>query len=134
MFVVMLVTMTETAVDILAIGQIIDKPAGQQTVTNHLRADMLSTAFASIFNGFLVNALAQNVGLVAIIGLKSLLRSAVMAQFGTMAPARIRTRSKTDFSGNANLDIVGVSLGIEILPIAVSDFYNRFSEWFQVIF
>ena len=49
-------------------------------------------------------------------------------------PPRIRTRSKTDFSGNANLDIVGVSLGIEILPITVSDFYNRFSEWFQVIF
>ena len=68
MFVVMLVIMTETAVDILAIGQIIDKPAGKQTVTNHLRADMLSTAFASIFNGFLVNALS------AIIGLKSLLR------------------------------------------------------------
>jgi NCS2 family nucleobase:cation symporter-2 len=131
MFVVMLVTMTETAVDILAIGQIIDKPAGQQTVTNHLRADMLSTPFASIFNGFLVNAIAQNVGLVAIIGLKSLLRSAVMAQFGTMAVARIRTRSKTDFSGN---DIVAVSLGIEILPITVSDFYNRFSEWFQIIF
>ena len=45
MVVVMLVIMTETTADILAIGQVIDKPADRQTVTNGLRADMLSTAF-----------------------------------------------------------------------------------------
>mgnify|MGYP001154658338 CR=1 FL=1 len=33
MFVVMLVIMTETTADILAIGQVIDKPADRQTVT-----------------------------------------------------------------------------------------------------
>ena len=69
MFIVMLVIMTETTADILAIGQVIDKPADRQTVTNGLRADMLSTAFASVFNGFSVSAFAQNVGLVAITGI-----------------------------------------------------------------
>ena len=71
MFVVMLVIMTETTADILAIGQVIDKPADRQTVTNGLRADMLATTFASVFNGFSVSAFAQNVGLVAITGIKS---------------------------------------------------------------
>ena len=63
MFIVMLVIMTETTADILAIGQVIDKPADRQTVTNGLRADMLSTAVASIFNGFSVSALRRTSGL-----------------------------------------------------------------------
>ena len=71
MFVVMLVTMVETTADILAIGKIIDKPASRQQVTNGLRADMLSSSVSAVFNGFTVSAFAQNVGLVAITGIKS---------------------------------------------------------------
>ena len=164
MFIVMLVIMTETTADILAIGQVIDKPADRQTVTNGLRADMLSTAVASIFNGFSVSAFAQNVGLVAITGIKSrfvvavgggilvflglfpilgalvalvplpVLGGAGLALFGTVAASGIRTLSKVDFSGNANLVIVAFSLGMGIIPIAVPTFYDKFPEWFQVIF
>nr|MBA3528946.1 purine permease [Propionibacteriaceae bacterium] len=164
MFIVMLVIMTETTADILAIGQIIDKPADRQTVTNGLRADMLSTAFASVFNGFSVSAFAQNVGLVAITGIKSrwvvavggwilvflglfpilgafvalvplpVLGGAGLALFGTVAASGIRTLSKVDFSGNANLVIVAFSLGMGLIPIAVPTFYDKFPEWFQVIF
>ena len=71
MFVVMLVTMVETTADILAIGKIIDQPASRQQVTNGLRADMLSSSVSAVFNGFTVSAFAQNVGLVAITGIKS---------------------------------------------------------------
>jgi len=71
MVVVMLVIMTETTADILAVGEIIDRRADRETVTNGLRADMLSTSIASIFNGFSISAFAQNVGLVAITGIKS---------------------------------------------------------------
>ena len=164
MFIVMLVIMTETTADILAIGQIVDRPADRQTVTNGLRADMLSTAFASVFNGFSVSAFAQNVGLVAITGIKSrfvvavgggilvflglfpvlgalvalvplpVLGGAGLALFGTVAASGIRTLSKVDFAGNANLVIVALSLGMGIIPIAVPTFYDKFPEWFQVIF
>jgi xanthine permease len=164
MFVVMLVIMTETTADILAIGQVIDKPADRQTVTNGLRADMLSTSLASVFNGFSVSAFAQNVGLVAITGIKSrfvvavgggilvflglfpvlgalvalvplpVLGGAGLALFGTVAASGIRTLSKVDFSGNANLVIVAFSLAAGIIPIAVPTFYDKFPEWFQVIF
>ena len=71
MFVVMLVTMVETTADILAIGKIIDQPASRKQVTNGLRADMLSSSVSAVFNGFTVSAFAQNVGLVAITGIKS---------------------------------------------------------------
>jgi xanthine/uracil permease len=164
MFIVMLVIMTETTADILAIGEVIDKHADRQTVTNGLRADMFSTAFASVFNGFSVSAFAQNVGLVAITGIKSrfvvavgggilvflglfpilgalvalvplpVLGGAGLALFGTVAASGIRTLSKVDFAGNANLVIVAFSLAMGIIPIAVPTFYDKFPEWFQVIF
>lgn len=164
MFVVMLVIMTETTADILAIGEVIDKPADRQQVTNGLRADTLATAFAAIFNGFSVSAFAQNVGLVAITGIKSrfvvavsggilvvlglfpvvgalvalvplpVLGGAGLALFGTVAASGIRTLSKVDFSGNANLVIVAFSLGMGIIPIAVPNFYDKFPNWFTVIF
>jgi uric acid transporter len=164
MFIVMLVIMTETTADILAIGEVIDKPADRETVTNGLRADMGATAFASIFNGFSVSAFAQNVGLVAITGIKSrfvvacggvilvllglfpvlgalvnlvplpVLGGAGLALFGTVAASGIRTLSRVDFSGNANIVIVAFSLSLGIIPIAVPDFYDKFPEWFTVIF
>ncbi len=164
MFIVMLVIMTETTADILAIGQVIDKPADRQQVTNGLRADMLSTSVAGVFNGFSVSAFAQNVGLVAITGIKSrfvvavgggilvflglfpilgalvalvplpVLGGAGLALFGTVAASGIRTLSRVDFSGNANIVIVAFAIGMGIIPIAVPTFYDKFPEWFQVIF
>jgi xanthine permease len=164
MVVVMLVIMTETTADILAIGQVTDKPADRQQVTNGLRADMLSTAVASVFNGFSVSAFAQNVGLVAITGIKSrfvvavgggilvflglfpilgalvalvplpVLGGAGLALFGTVAASGIRTLSRVDFSGNANIVIVAFSLAMGIIPIAVPTFYDKFPAWFTVIF
>ncbi|MFC6715146.1 nucleobase:cation symporter-2 family protein [Branchiibius cervicis] len=164
MFVVMLVTMTETTADILAVGEVIDQPATRDQVTAGLRADMGASAVAGVFNGFSVSAFAQNVGLVAITGIKSrfvvavsgailfvlglfpilgaiiaivplpVLGGAGLALFGTVAASGIRTLSKVDFSGNANLVIVALSLGMGIIPIAVPTFYDQFPEWFRVIF
>lgn len=164
MIVVMLVIMTETTADILAIGEVIEKPSDRDTVTNGLRADTLATAISSIFSGFSVSAFAQNVGLVAITGIKSrfvvamsgvilvflglfpvlgaivsvvplpVLGGAGLALFGTVAASGIRTLSKVDFSGNANLVIVAFSLGVGIIPIASPTFYDKFPSWFSVIF
>jgi len=163
MVVVMLVIMTETTADILAIGEVTDKPADRQQVTNGLRADMLSTTVASVFNGFSVSAFAQNVGLVAITGIKSrfvvavgggilvflglfpvlgalvalvplpVLGGAGLALFGTVAASGIRTLSRVDFSGNANIVIVAFSLAMGIIPIAVPTFYDKLPDWLTVI-
>jgi xanthine permease len=164
MFVVMLVTMVETTADILAIGKIIDQPASRQQVTNGLRADMLSSSVSAVFNGFTVSAFAQNVGLVAITGIKSrfvvavgggilvflglfpilgalvalvplpVLGGAGLALFGTVAASGIRTLATVNFSGNSNLVIVALSIAVGVIPIAVPTFWDKFPEWFQVIF
>jgi xanthine/uracil permease len=160
----MLVTMVETTADILAIGKIIDKPATRRQVTNGLRADMLSSSVSAVFNGFTVSAFAQNVGLVAITGIKSrfvvavgggilvflglfpivgalvalvpfpVLGGAGLALFGTVAASGIRTLSQVKFDGNQNLIIVALSIAVGVIPIAVPTFWHKFPGWFQVIF
>ena len=72
MTIVMLVIMTETTADILAVGEVVDRPADGKTVVAGLRADCLSTAVSGgLLNSFSASAFAQNVGLVAITGIRS---------------------------------------------------------------
>ena len=163
MVIVMLVIMTETTADILAIGEVIDRPA-DCTVVGGLRADTLATTISGgLLNGFPVSAFAQNVGLVAITGIKSRFVVAVSgiilvalglvpklgaiiasiplpvlvagsALFGTVAASGIRALSRVDYDGTSNLIIVAVSIAMGVLPIASPTFYEHFPSWFQTIF
>ncbi len=114
MFIVMLVIMTETTADILAIGEVVDKPLTRRDVTGGLQADMLSTS-------------------VAVVPLP-VLGGAGLVLFGTVAASGIRTLSRVEYEGNANLVVVAIALGMGVIPIAVPDFYEHFPTWFQVIF
>ncbi len=71
--------------------------------------------------------------LVALVPLP-VLGGAGLALFGTVAASGIRTLTRIDFSGNANLVIVALSLSMGIIPIAVPEFYDEFPSWFAVIF
>jgi uric acid transporter len=165
MTIVMLVIMTETTADILAIAEVVDKPADGSMVVGGLRADTLSTAVAGgLLNAFPASAFAQNVGLVAITGIKSrfvvagsgvilvvlglvpklgaiiaaiptaVLGGAGLALFATVAASGIRALSRVDYEGTNNLVVVAVALGMGIIPIAVPTFYQSFPSWFQTIF
>jgi xanthine/uracil permease len=165
MLIVMLVIMTETTADLLAIGVIVGRPADRRTVANGLRADTLSTAISGgLLNAFPVSAFAQNVGLVALTGIKSrfvvatsglilvvlglfpkigavvaalplpVLGGAGLALFGTVAASGIRSLSTVEYEGNTNLVIVAVAIAMGLIPIASPDFYSKFPQWFQTIF
>ena len=71
MFIVVLVILTETAADILAVGEITGSKVDSKRIANGLRADMISSMVSPIFNSFTQSAFAQNVGLVAITGVRS---------------------------------------------------------------
>ncbi|MFI7967283.1 solute carrier family 23 protein, partial [Acinetobacter baumannii] len=71
MLIVTLVIMTETTADIIAVGDIVGTEVDSKRIANGVRADMFSSAFAPIFGSFMQSAFAQNVGLVAITGIKS---------------------------------------------------------------
>ncbi|GAA2735384.1 nucleobase:cation symporter-2 family protein [Pedococcus aerophilus] len=164
MTIVILVIMTETTADILAVGEIVGTETSPRRVGDGLRADMLATAIAPVFNSFPASAFAQNVGVVAITGIKSrwvvsaggsvlvvlgllpvlgrvvaavpqpVLGGAGIILFGSVAASGIRTLSKVDYDGNLNIVLVATALGFGIIPIAVPSFYDQFPEWFATIF
>ncbi|MFC3453344.1 nucleobase:cation symporter-2 family protein [Amycolatopsis speibonae] len=164
MSIVVLVTLTETTADLLAVGEIVGTRVGRRRIGDGLRADMASSAIAPVFNGFTQSAFAQNVGLVAITGVRSrfvvtaggvvllvlgmlpvlgrvvaaipypVLGGAGLVLFGTVAASGVKTLSKVDYDGNLNLVIVATSVGLGMVPIAVPDFYHHFPSWVGTIF
>jgi len=163
MLIVMLVIMVETTADILAVGEVVGTDVPAKRVANGLRADMLSSVVAPVFNTFAATAFAQNVGLVALsrvksrfvvaagggmlmlFGLSPLLAAVVnviplpvlggagIALFGSVAASGIRTLSKVSYDANNNLIIVAVSLSMGLLPSVVTNFWHQFPSWFSVV-
>ncbi|MFJ8043375.1 nucleobase:cation symporter-2 family protein [Kitasatospora sp. NPDC096147] len=158
MLVVMVVSMTESTADMIALGEVVDRPADDRTIAGGLRADGLATAFGGVFNGFICSAFAQNIGLVALTRIRSrfvvalagvflvvmglvpvvgglvslvpqpVLGGAGVVLFGSVAVAGIRTLGKADLSLGSNAVIVAVSLAFGIFPIAFPSFYHAFPE------
>ena len=164
MLIVTLVIMTETTADIIAVGEIIGTDVDAKRITDGLRADMLSSAAAPIFGSFMQSAFAQNVGLVAITGVKSryvvtaggiilvilgllpimgrliaaipvpVLGGAGLVLFGTVAASGIRTLAKIDYNEQKNLIIVATSIAAGMIPIIDYSFYADFPKWVQTLF
>ncbi|MBM5460237.1 purine permease [Pseudomonas sp. P66] len=164
MLIVIIVTMVETSADILAVGEIIDTKVDSKRLGNGLRADMISSALAPLVGSFTQSAFAQNVGLVAVTGVKSryvvasaglilvtlgllpvmgrlvaavptaVLGGAGLVLFGTVAASGIRTLAQVDYRNNMNLIIVATSIGFGMIPIAAPGFYQHFPVWFETIF
>lgn len=156
MFIVIIVTLVETSADILAVGEIVGTKVDSRRLGDGLRADMLSSILAPLFGSFTQSAFAQNVGLVAVTGVKSryvvatgglflvtlgllpvmgrvvaavpssVLGGAGIVLFGTVAASGIRILSKVDYSNNMNLVIVATSIGFGMIPIAAPNFYEHF--------
>ncbi|MDQ6662577.1 MAG: purine permease [Chloroflexota bacterium] len=163
MTLVMLVTMTETTGDIIAVGEIVDKQITSDALSRGLRADGLSTVLGGILNAFPYTAFAQNVGLVGLTGVRSrfvvttagvilmvlglfpklaaivasipqpVLGGAGLALFGMVAASGIKTLAKVKFEGNYNIMVVAVSLGVGLIPLGVAGFYHKFPDWVQII-
>nr|WP_059390944.1 nucleobase:cation symporter-2 family protein [Pseudomonas toyotomiensis] len=164
MLIVVLVILVETSADILAVGDIIDTKVDSRRLGNGLRADMIASVVAPLFGSFTQSAFAQNVGLVAVTGVKSryvvatgglilvtlgllpimgrviaavptsVLGGAGIVLFGTVAASGIRTLAKVDYRNNMNLVIVATSIGFGMIPIAMPSFYHHFPAWFETIF
>ncbi|WP_298585516.1 nucleobase:cation symporter-2 family protein [uncultured Kocuria sp.] len=163
MLIVVLVTMTETTADILAVGEITGAKVDSKRVANGLRADMLSSAGAPLLNSFTQTAFAANVGLVAVTGVRSrfvvtaagvimvglglfpvigevvaaiptpVLGGASIVLFGTVASSGVRTLAKVNFNNSMNLVIVAVAFAFGLIPVAAPQFYAGFPSWTQTI-
>lgn len=163
MCIVMLVCMTESTADMLALGRIVDRPADERTIEGGLRADTLGTALSPLFNGFANSAFAQNIGLVAMTKVRSrfvvatgglilivlglcpvaasvislvplpVLGGAGIVLFGSVAASGIQTLATAAMDKGENALIVAASVGIGLIPIAAPRFYHDFPKDLLVV-
>ena len=163
MVLVMLVAMSETTGDCIAVGEITGRPVTQESLTRGLRADGFSTVLGGILNSFPYTAFAQNVGLVGLTQVKSrfvvaaagvilvllglfpklaaiiaaiptpVLGGAGIAMFGMVAASGIKTLGKVPFEGTHNIMVIAISLGVGMITLAEPKFYQHFSGWTQII-
>jgi NCS2 family nucleobase:cation symporter-2 len=154
LLIVAIVIMTETTGDIVAVGEIVDEKITPRRLADGLRADGLGTMLGGIFNTFPYTAFAQNVGLVAITGVRTrhvatvaglilvllgllpkmaavvegiplpVLGGAGVALFGMVAASGVRTLSKVKFD-NTNILVVAISVGVAMLTEAKLYYTNR---------
>ncbi len=163
MLIVIIVIMVETTADIIAVGEVVGTDVPAKRVADGLRADMLSSVVAPAFNTFPATAFAQNVGLIALSGIKSrwvvatgggilailglspflasvinvvplpVLGGVGIALFGSVAAAGIRSLAQVNYDGNNNMVIVAVSVAFGVLPVVMPGFWAKFPDWFHVI-
>ncbi|MFT4287859.1 nucleobase:cation symporter-2 family protein [Nocardioides sp.] len=154
LIIVAIVIMTETTGDMVAVGEIVGEKITPQRLADGLRADGAGTILGGIFNTFPYTAFAQNVGLVAITGVRSrfvasmagvlllvlgllpklasivegvpqpVLGGAGVALFGMVAASGVRTLSRVKFD-NTNILIVAISVGVAMLTEAKLSYTDR---------
>ena len=156
MTLVMIVVMIESTGMFLALGDMTEKKVDQAALTRGLRTDGLGTLIGGIFNTFPYTSFSQNVGLVAVTGVKSrfvcvagglilvalgllpkmaalieslptvVLGGAGLVMFGMVATTGIRILGNVDFKNNRANAIV-VAVSIGIGMIPL--IAPNFKQW-----
>lgn len=155
MSMVMIVVMVETMSSMMAMGEIVERPADRDTLKRGLLACGGATFVGGLFNMFPYAAFAQNVGLVSMTGVRSrfivgvagcilivmglfpklaalvvavpkpVLGGAGIVMFGMVAVSGIRTLGKVDYQNNNNPMVVALTLGIGMLPVLVPQIFQQ---------
>ncbi|GAA0369469.1 nucleobase:cation symporter-2 family protein [Streptomyces blastmyceticus] len=155
MCVLMLVCMTESTADMLALGEVVGREADEKVIARGLRADTLGTAVSPLFNGFANSAFAQNIGLVAITRVRSrfvvatcglmfvllglspvfasliavvprpVLGGAGIVLFGSVAASGVNVLLKAGLDRGDNLLVAATSLGVGLIPVVSRTFYDN---------
>ena len=154
----MLVVMTETTGNCLAIGEITGRPITRATLTAAFRADGLSTVLGGLFNSFPYNVYSQNTGLLFLSKIKSrfavaagggllvllgllpklaaviagiprpVLGGASLVMFGMTTMAGIEELARVRYQGTSNAIIVAISISVGVLPIASPQLFAHTTE------
>ncbi|MFM6989969.1 MAG: nucleobase:cation symporter-2 family protein [Rhodoferax sp.] len=135
MTLVMVVVMIESTGMFLALGEMTDRKIDQAALTRGLRTDGLGTLIGGIFNTFPYTSFSQNVGLVAVTGVKSrfvcVAGGAILIVLGLLPKMAALVESlPTVVLGGAGLVMFGMVTATGIRILANVDFktnrYNAF--------
>ncbi|GAB3440965.1 nucleobase:cation symporter-2 family protein [Streptomonospora sediminis] len=163
MCIIMLVVLTEGASHIIAVGEITGSRVDAKRISAGLRADVSGSLIGPLFSATPTSSFAQNIGLLALTGVRSryvvatgagillvlgmfpvlggvmsavpgpVLGGAGLVLFGSVAASGIKTLAKADFSDNLNLVLVSSALGVAVLPLAYPTFYDRLPEPVELV-
>jgi len=160
MCVVMLVTLTESTADLIAVGEITGRRPTDADLARGLATDGLSAVLGGVMNSFPDTAFAQNVGLVQMTGVRSrwvvsvtggvlvlmglvpkvgafiaaipepVIGAVAVVMFAMVAAVGVQNLKKVEFSGNHNTFVVAVAVGVGLLPAFATDRFGN-SIFFQ---
>ncbi|MFC7486112.1 nucleobase:cation symporter-2 family protein [Knoellia sp. CPCC 206453] len=162
--IIVFVLMVEGAGQGLAVGELLDKKITPNDITRLLRVDGLLTAASGVFSGFVYTTFGQNIGLIALTGVRSrfpvaagglilialgvvqpvgrvmaaipapVVGAAAVATFSALAVAGIQLLSKVDYSRSSNLLIVMLGLSVGLIPSVAPSFYVQMPEITRMFF
>ncbi|WP_194813568.1 nucleobase:cation symporter-2 family protein [Nocardia sp. XZ_19_385] len=162
--VIVFVMMVEGAGQGLAVGEVVGKPVGPKDIAALLRVDGLVTALSGVFNGFVYTTFGQNIGLIALTGVRSrfpvaisgvillvlglvqpvgriaaaipgpVIGAAAIVTFGALTVTGIQILARVDFGRSSNLMIVMLSLGIGLVPAYAPRFYHQLPTFAEMFF
>jgi NCS2 family nucleobase:cation symporter-2 len=139
MTLVMIVVMIESTGMFLALGEMTDKKVDQPALARGLRTDGLGTLLGGIFNTFPYTSFSQNVGLVAVTGVKSrfvcVAGGVILIVLGLLPKMAALVESlPTVVLGGAGLVMFGMVAATGIRILAGVDFKtNRFNAMIVAI-
>ena len=130
MTLVMIVVMIESTGMFLALGEMTDRAVDQKALSRGLRTDGLGTLIGGIFNTFPYTSFSQNVGLVAVTGVKSrfvcVAGGVIMIALGLLPKMAALVESlPTVVLGGAGLVMFGMVAATGIRILGGVDFKNN---------
>lgn len=161
--IIVFVLMVEGSGQGLAVGEVVGKPVGPRDIAALLRVDGLLTAVSGVFSGFLYTTFGQNIGLIALTGVRSrfpvavgggilivlgvvqpvgrvvaaipepVVGAAALVTFGALAVSGIQLLSRVDFKAPGNLLIVMLALGLGLVPATVPEFFAQMPAFLQTV-
>ena len=163
MLIVGLVIIVESTGVFLALGKICDRPITQDDLIRGYRAEGLAIALGGIFNAFLYNTFAQNVGLVQLSRNKStnvvvaaggilvflglvpkiaalatvipapVLGGATVVLFGMVVSSGIKMLSSVDYNNQYNALIIACSISLGLGATVVPELFSQLPSALRII-
>jgi xanthine permease len=157
--IVMIVTMVESTGMFLALGDLCGRPVDRRALVRGLRADGVGAVIGGCFNPFAYTSYSQNIGLVAMTGVRSrwavagsgallivlglfpklativasvppaVLGGAGIAMFGMVAANGIRTLGEARLGERHNALVVAISLGLGMGPLVAPTMFAGLPAW-----
>ncbi|MFJ9852939.1 nucleobase:cation symporter-2 family protein [Streptomyces sp. NPDC101150] len=164
MCVVMLVVFAESTAQMIAVGEVVQRPLSDRALGRGLAADGLSGILGGAMNAFPDTVFSGNVGLTIMTGMRSRAVTAVAGAmmmflgtipklgaliaalpqpvvggvslmcFATVAAVGIGILRRAGLDHGDNLLIAAAAIGAGMLPVVAPRIYHRFPEWWQLVF